>query len=63
MFQLPWVSVASDEDLAKASSPSTKMAVALSRLAHVYGGTVPAHVKAKRRRQNKAARIARRAAR
>jgi hypothetical protein len=27
---------------------------------HIYAGTVPAHVKAKRRKRNKAARLARR---
>jgi hypothetical protein len=63
MFTIPWVRTASDEDLAKAASPSTQMSVALGRLAHVYGGTVsPAEV-AKRRRRNKAARAARKAAR
>lgn len=30
---------------------------------HVYAGTVPAHVIARRRRRNKAARLARKAAR
>ena len=30
---------------------------------HIYAGTVPGHVKAQRRRRNKAARLARRATR
>jgi hypothetical protein len=43
---------------------ATGMLVALGALGkHVYGGTVPGHVKAERRRKNKAARIARRAGR
>ena len=43
---------------------ATGMLVALADTGkHVYGGTVPGHVKADRRRKNKAARVARRAAR
>jgi hypothetical protein len=52
------------EDIAKASSPSTKMALALAATGkRVYEGTVPAAVVARRRAKNKAARKARRAAR
>lgn len=52
------------EDIRKAESQSTKMALALAAMGkHVYGGTVSAAVKARRRRRNKAARLARRAVR
>lgn len=52
------------EDIAKAESPSTKMALALAATGRkVYEGTVPAAVVARRRAKNKAARLARRAAR
>jgi hypothetical protein len=52
------------EDIAKADSPSTKMALALAATGRkVYEGTVPARVVAKRRAKSKAARKARRAAR
>lgn len=52
------------DDIAKASSPSTKMALALAATGkHVYEGTVPAAVVARRRAKNKAARKARRAGR
>lgn len=52
------------DDIAKADSPSTKMLLALSATGkHVYQGTVPAAVKARRRAKNKVARRARRAAR
>lgn len=52
------------EDLARASSSSTKMALALAATGkQVYEGTVPAAVIARRRAANKRARIARRAAR
>jgi hypothetical protein len=52
------------EDIKKADSPSTKMALALARKpGHVYEGTVPAAVIARRRVKGKAARLARRAAR
>jgi hypothetical protein len=52
------------EDIAKADSPSTKMALALAATGkHVYEGTVPQHVIAARRAKNKAARKARRASR
>lgn len=45
-------------------TPAGRMAIALGNTGkHVYGGTVPASVKAKRRAANKAARRARRAAR
>ena len=49
------------EDIARAGSPSTKMALALAATGkHVYEGTVPAAVKARRRAKNKVARRARR---
>lgn len=52
------------EDIARASSPSTQMALALARKpGHTYEGTVPAVVIARRRAKNKAARHARRAQR
>lgn len=52
------------EDIAKATSPSTKMALALAATGKkVYENTVPKSVIAVRRRKNKAARLARRAAR
>lgn len=52
------------EDIAKASSPSTKMALALALTGRrIYEGTVPAAVVARRRAKNKAARRAQRAAR
>lgn len=55
------VSVDAD-DIAKASSPSTKMALALAATGRrVYEGTVPAATVAQRRAKNKAARKARRA--
>lgn len=51
-------------EVTEAQRASTQMLLALGRLGkHVYEGTVPAHVKAKRRAANKAARAARRAAR
>lgn len=50
------------EDIARASSPSTQMALALARKpGHTYEGTVPGTVIARRRAKNKAARLARRA--
>jgi hypothetical protein len=49
------------EDIAKAESPSTKMALALAATGRkVYEGTVPDSVIARRRAKNKAARAARR---
>lgn len=52
------------EDIAKASSTSTQMLLALAATGkHVYGGTVPAAVVARRRTANKRARVARRAGR
>lgn len=52
------------DDIAKAESPSTKMALALAATGkQVYEGTVPAAVVARRRAKNKAARTARRATR
>lgn len=51
-------------DISKAESPSTKMLLAMSALGKpIYEGTVPAAVKATRRRRNRAARAARKAAR
>lgn len=58
--QFPRITTASPEDIAKATSPSTKMALALAATGkRVYEGTVPGHVKARRRARNKAARRAR----
>lgn len=52
------------DDIAKATSPSTKMALALAATGRrVYEGTVPASVVARRRAKNRRARVARRAAR
>lgn len=52
------------EDIAKAESPSTKMLLAMAATGkHIYGGTVPAAVVARRRARNKRARAARKAAR
>lgn len=60
----PWVSTASPADIAKALSPSTAMAVALNATeTPVYPGTVSPAEKARRRKQGKAARAARRSAR
>ena len=60
----PGVTTVTPDDIAKANSPSTKMALALAATGkRVYEGTVPGAVKAKRRAKNKAARRARRAAR
>ena len=64
MNHFPRVSTISPEDIAKATSPSTKMALALAATGRrVYEGTVPAAVVAKRRAKNKAARKARRSLR
>ena len=52
------------DEIAKAESPSTKMALALAATGkRVYEGTVPAAVKARRRAANKRAKAARKAAR
>lgn len=52
------------DDIAKATSPSTKMLLALSATGkHLYQGTVPAAVIARRRAANRRARTARKAAR
>jgi hypothetical protein len=54
----------SPDEIAKAESPSTKMALALAATGkRVYEGTVPAAVKARRRAANKRAKTARKAAR
>lgn len=53
-----------DADDALIASPSTRMLLAFAALGKpMYEGTVPAHIKARRRAKNKAARHARRAAR
>lgn len=50
------------DDVARATTPSTKMALALAaKPGHTYEGTVPKAVIARRRAKNKAARAARRA--
>ena len=64
MNHFPRVTTATAEDIAKATSPSTKMALALAVTGkRVYEGTVPAATIARRRAKNKAARKARRATR
>ena len=64
MNQFPRVTTINPDDIAKATSPSTKMALALAATGRrVYEGTVPAVTVAKRRAKNKAARVARRAGR
>lgn len=55
----PWIRTSSDQDVAQQWSPQSQMAVALAGK-QTYEGTVPAHVKARRRAKNKAARRARR---
>lgn len=60
----PGVTTVTPDDIAKATSPSTKMALALAATGkQVYEGTVSGVAKAKRRAKNKRARAARRAAR
>lgn len=60
----PRVTTISADDIAHANRPSTQMLLAMGALGKpVYGGTVGAVTKAARRRRNKAARAARRAAR
>lgn len=60
----PGVTTVTPDDIAKATSPSTKMALALAATGkQVYEGTVSGVEKAKRRAKNKRARAARRAAR
>ena len=56
------IRITSDEDVAQQWSPQSQMAIAMGGM-QIYRGTVPAHVKAKRRAKNKAARLARRASR
>jgi hypothetical protein len=64
MNHFPRVTTVTPDDIAKATSPSTKMALALAATRkRVYEGTVPGAVKAERRAKNKAARKARRATR
>jgi len=59
---VPPVSTISAEEIAHANRPSTQMLMAISATGkHLYQGTVPAHIKARRRAANKAARIARKA--
>lgn len=59
---VPGVRTISPDDIAKATSPSTQMALTLAATGHrVYEGTVDPAVVAIRRRKNKAARRARRA--
>ena len=64
MSAFPGVTTVTPEEIAHANRPSTKMLLALAATGkHVYEGTVPHAVKVARRRRNKAARRARRAAR
>lgn len=60
----PGVTIVTPDDINRAKSPSTKMALALAATSkRTYEGTVPAATIAKRRAKNKAARRARRATR
>ena len=60
----PNITVVTPDDVARAESPSTKMALALAATGRrVYEGPVPAATIAKRRAKNKAARKARKVAR
>lgn len=60
MKLFPHVPIAGDEDVAKVTSPSTQMAMALGALGkHVYPGTVFGAEKAARRKVGKAQRKAR----
>jgi hypothetical protein len=61
---LPRLITRADDEIAAANSPSSQMLFAIGATGkHLYQGTVPGHVKARRRARNKAARRARRAAR
>lgn len=63
-FSTPRVEIATPDDIRRANSPSTKMALALAATGkQVYQGTVPGSVIERRRAKNKAARAARRVAR
>ncbi|GAB3863291.1 hypothetical protein GCM10028801_30570 [Nocardioides maradonensis] len=62
LFPTPRVNTLSPEDIAIAERPSTRMLLAIADTGkHLYQGTVPAHVKAKRRARNKVARLSRKA--
>lgn len=64
MFPAPRVTTISSDEVAHAGRASTQMLLAMGAIGKpIYEGTVPGHVKARRRRQNRAARAARRAAR
>lgn len=63
-MQIPRVTTVTPEEIRHANRPSTKMLLALTATGkHIYEGTVPAAVKARRRAANKRARVARRRAR
>ena len=58
----PRISVSTDEDRDKVTSPGTKMLMAMAALGKpVYPGTVSEATKAKRRAKNKVARASRKA--
>lgn len=62
LYSTPRVNTLSPEDIEIAERPSTRMLLALADTGkHLYQGTVPGHVKAKRRARNKVARASRRA--
>ena len=63
-FPAPRVTTIDADEIAHANRASTQMLLAMGRIGKpIYEGTVPGHVKARRRAINKAARRARRAAR
>ena len=58
----PRITTREDDELTTAGRASTQMLLAISMTGkHLYQGTVPGHVKARRRAANKRARAARRA--
>lgn len=60
-FPAPRVTTVTDDQIERAERASSQMLVAIADTGkHFYQGTVPAHVKARRRAKNKAARKARR---
>ena len=64
MFPAPHVPTITADEIAHANRASTQMLLAMGAIGKpMYEGTVPGHVKARRRRQGKAARVARRASR
>ena len=63
-FPAPRVTTITPDEVAHADRPSTQMLLAMGAIGKpIYEGTVPGHVKARRRAAGKAARRARKAAR